>query len=125
MSKPSTYVPIVNALARPVDLFAGMNGTEKEFALILEARRRNEEIRSWRFEAITLTLGVDCRYTPDFYIIGWDGDIWFAETKGFWRDDAKVKIRVAARLFPEFTFTAHRKLPKKKGGGWIEESFTP
>jgi hypothetical protein len=74
---------------------------------------------------VTLALGVDCRYTPDFYIIGWDGDIRFAETKGFWRDDAKVKIRVAARTFPEFTFTAYRKRPKKEGGGWITEAFTP
>ena len=115
---------VMKAIAKPVDLFAGMNGTEKDFAYLLEAKRRTGVISSWRFEAVTLSLGDDCRYTPDFLIVECDGEMHFAETKGFWRDDAKVKIRVAARMFPEFTFTAHRKRPKKEGGGWVVEEYS-
>ena len=115
----------MKAIAKPVDLFVGMNGTEREFAIRLEADRRNGKIEAWRFEAITLVLAPDCRYTPDFFIVECDGSITVAETKGYWRDDAKIKIRVAARLFPEFTFTAYRKRPKKDGGGWIDEQFPP
>jgi hypothetical protein len=47
----------------------------------------------------------------------------FHETKGFWRDDALVKIRAAAEQYPWFRFLAFRKLPK--GGGWQRETFGP
>jgi len=45
------------------------------------------------------------------------GDIECHEVKGFWRDDARVKIRVAASLYP-FRFVA---VTKTKGGWDIEE----
>ena len=48
---------------------------------------------------ITLKLADDCRYTPDFNAVDANGQIVFYECKGFFRDDAKVKIKVAARLF--------------------------
>lgn len=115
----------MKAIAKPVDLFAGMNGTEKEFALILEAKRRNNLIRSWRFEPVTLTLGRGSGYTPDFMVVADNGTIRFLETKGFWREAARVRIKVAATLFPEFTFAAYRKIPQKEGGGWSSEEFTP
>lgn len=38
-------------------------------------------------------------------------------------DDARVKIKVAADLYP-FEFIAIRALPKKSGGGWAEEMFS-
>jgi hypothetical protein len=97
----------VSTLALPAtDLFAGMNGTERRRAIELEAKKRDGQIREWRFEQVTLKLAPDCRYTPDFYVIENDGRVRMEETKGHWRDDAKVKIRLAARLFPEFEFVA-------------------
>jgi hypothetical protein len=113
------------ARARPADLFAGMNGTERDYAITLEARKRDGLIADWRFEAVTLVLAPDCRYTPDFLVLCPDGLIELHETKGHWREDAKVKIRVAARLFPWFTFRAYRKVPKPLGGGWSEEAYAP
>ena len=113
------------ARARPADLFAGMNGTEREHAVVLEAQKRAELILDWRYEAVTLLLAPDCRYTPDFLVVQADGSLAFHETKGFWREDAKVKIRTAARLFPWFTFYAYQKRPKKDGGGWRCEEYTP
>jgi hypothetical protein len=44
------------------------------------------------------------------------------EVKGFWTDDARVKIKVAADLYP-FRFIAAQALPKKQGGGWKIEEF--
>lgn len=85
------------------DLFAGMNKTEKAWAIILEAHKRNGDIILWKFEAVTFKLAADTRYTPDFMVIDKYGAIRFDEVKGFWRDDAKVKIKVAANQFP-FTF---------------------
>lgn len=103
------------------DLYAGMNQTEKRRAIELEAMKRTGAIASWAYEKITLKLADDTRYTPDFFVVEPDGMIRFEETKGFWREDAKVKIKVAASLFP-FRFVS---LVAAKGGGWTETEFSP
>lgn len=82
------------------DLYEGMNKTEKARAIELEAMKRTGKIAGWWFEKVTLKLADDTRYTPDFMIQENDGSIRFEETKGFWREDAKVKTKVAASLFP-------------------------
>lgn len=102
----------------PRDLFEGMNETERKRGIELEALKRDGRIRDWWFERVTLKLGDDCRYTPDFAIIENDGTLRFEETKGHWRDDAKVKIRVAAQQFPT-RFTALRIVK----GDWQTEEF--
>lgn len=107
------------AIAKLPDLFEGMNGTEKQRAVQLEAMRRGFEISSWAYEKITLKLADDCRYTPDFFVVDLLGGITFEEVKGFWRDDAKVKIRVAAQQFPQFTFKALQLVQ----GAWKTHEF--
>lgn len=101
----------------------GMNKTEAEYAAALACDVRHGDIQWFDYEAITLKLADDCRYTPDFVVVHLDGRIEFREIKGFWRDDAKVKIRVAARLFPWAKFVAIRKRRKSDGGGWVQEEF--
>lgn len=91
-----------------------MNKTEAAYAIRLSGRR-------WRFEGVTLKLADDCRYTPDFMVIAEDDVIEFHEVKGHWRDDARVKIRVAAEKFPMFRFLA--ATPRKDG--WDFEHFGP
>ncbi len=49
-------------------------------------------VRSFRFEAMKLRLGDNLHYTPDFMVMREDGEIEFHEVKGYWRDDARVKI---------------------------------
>jgi hypothetical protein len=44
------------------------------------------------------------------------------EVKGFWTDDARVKIKVAASIYP-FKFMAVKPRPQKVGGGWEVEEF--
>jgi hypothetical protein len=57
-------------------------------------------------------------------VIGKDDVVEFHEVKGgFWRDDAKVKIRVAAAMYPMFRFYSFFKQPKKLGGGWVQKLF--
>ena len=51
-----------------------------------------------------------------------NGQLEAHEVKGFWEDDAKVKIKVAAELYP-FSFVAVTKKPKKHGGGWELTKF--
>ena len=105
------------------DIFDGMNGTEKRRAIELEAMKRSGLIHDWRYEAMTFKLADDTRYTPDFWIIENDGACEFQEVKGFLRDDALVKIKVAARMFP-FRFVMYTASSKKEGGGWQIRDFT-
>lgn len=74
-----------------------LNKTEKRFLDWLWQRALPGQYIG--VQSITLKLADDCRYTPDFVTI-FQGDIRAYEVKGFWRDDAKVKIKVAARMFP-------------------------
>ncbi len=109
---------LARALLRP--LAPGMNKLEARFADLLEARRKDGLIREWRYEAVTLKLADDTRYTPDFFVVRSDGMVEFYETKGFFREDAAVKIKVAARQFP-FRF----KLVKwSKAKGWETTDYT-
>lgn len=103
--------------ALPRNLFAGMNKTEERRAIELEAMKRDGLIADWWYEAVTFKLADDCRYTPDFLIQERDGSLRLEETKGFFRDDAKVKTKVMATTFP-FPL---RVLRWEKGGWAVEE----
>lgn len=83
-----------------------MNGLEARYAGRLEALRRAGKIAGWQFEAVKLRLADGTFYTPDFFIMLPNGLTGFHETKGFWRDDARAKIKIAAELFPWWFFVA-------------------
>lgn len=99
-----------------------MNKTEAAYAKELEARKNAKELLWYAFEGVTLKLADGCRYTPDFAVLRADGVMEMHEVKGYWQDDAKAKIKVAADKFP-FKFIAVYKRPKKDGGGWKVEEF--
>jgi len=94
-----------------------MNKTEREYGCMLEARG---DVLWMEFEGLTLRLGDDCRYTPDFTLMLRDGTIECHETKGFMRDDALVKIKVAAASYP-FKFV----LVRKTKGEWSMTEIRP
>jgi hypothetical protein len=101
-----------------------MNGTERSyFETILKPRQLAGEIVRIDFEKHTFKLADDTRYTPDFWCLMADGTVEIHEVKGFMEDDALVKIKVAASMFPEFRFLSMSKRPKKDGGGWTEREF--
>lgn len=97
------------------------NKTEAAYALHLEARRQAGDVLWFAFEAIKLRLADATFYTPDYLVMLADGTMEAHEVKGFWRDDARVKIKVAAGMFP-FRFLA---VQREGGTGWKVESFGP
>lgn len=99
-----------------------MNKLEASYAMELEVRKRAGEIVNYWFEAITLKLAPDTRYTPDFAVLMADYTMELHETKGFFRDDAKVKLKIAAEKFP-FKFVLVQSVAKKHGGGWAIKEF--
>lgn len=99
-----------------------MNQTEAAYAEHLRALQHAGEILWFRFEGIKLRLADNTFYTPDFAVLAADGVMELHEVKGFWQDDARAKIKIAADQYP-FRFIAVRVRPKKDGGGWAVEEF--
>ncbi len=101
-----------------------MNSTEKRFLdEVIVPRMAAGEIHAWWFESMTLKIAERTRYTPDFLVQLPDGSLECWEVKGgFWQDDARVKIKVTARLFP-FPLVAWIPKAKRDGGGWSREEF--
>lgn len=102
------------------DLYAGMNKTEQARAIDLEAMKRAGIIVAWWYEQWTFKLGADLRYTPDFVIQKPDGTLEVEEVKGFWRDDARAKVKMFCALFP-FPVRAYTRA--KTHSGWDVEVF--
>jgi hypothetical protein len=94
-----------------------MNKTEQAMADHLRLLVIAGEVAEWWFEGITLRLAKLTRYTPDFLVLLTDGTLECWEVKGHWEDDARVKIKVAAEMFP-MRFKAFSPKPKRDGGGW-------
>lgn len=99
-----------------------MNQLEAAYAALLEKRKQAGEILWYKFEGIKFRLADNTFYTPDFAVLLANSQLEAHEVKGFWQDDAKVKIKVAANTYP-IRFIAVRPLPKKAGGGWQVEEF--
>ena len=97
----------------------GMNKTEAAYADRLSLLQRSGEILSFAFEPIKLRLGKACWYTPDFMVVNAAGEIEFHEVKGFWRDDARVKIKAAAHAYRPFRFIAAQLVRRE----WKFEEF--
>jgi len=97
-----------------------MNKTEKSYAELLDHQTYAGDVAWWLFEGLKFKLAPNTYYTPDFVVMLRDGTIELHEVKGFWQDDARVKIKVAASRFP-FTFKAFKVRSKKDGGGFTEE----
>jgi hypothetical protein len=77
-------------------------------------------------QPITLKIGHDCRFTPDFAAVDARG-MRLIDVKAKWgnkvhvEDDAQVKLSVAARLFPMFHFV----IAWPEGQVWNHRSYKP
>ena len=80
-----------------------MNKTEAEYAQHLELLKRTGKIAWYRFEEMKFRLEMH-------------------EVKGYWHDDARVKIKVAAEMYP-VEFLAVKKKTRGEGLGWKTERF--
>ena len=99
------------------------NKTEQRYEDHLEWRKHLKEILWFKFEAVKLRLADNTFYTCDYFVMLANGELEAHEVKGFWTDDARVKIKVAAELYP-FRFIAVKARKQAEGGGWEFESFS-
>jgi hypothetical protein len=115
--QPRDPMKAMRALGR---LPAGeMNKTEARYAAHLNVLKNLGLIKWWAFEAITLHLAPRTTYRPDFLVLTRDDLLEVHETKGYWTDDARVKVKVAAAMFP----LVFKAVTVAKGGGWDIEEF--
>lgn len=94
-----------------------MNKTEIAYANYLETKKRIGEVLWYKFEPMNLKIADKCFYKIDFMVMVKSGHLECHEVKGFWTDDALVKIKAAAAMFP-FRFIA---VVLKKGEWEIRE----
>jgi hypothetical protein len=107
--------------ARARHVIGKMNKLETAYSEALEARKREGLICDWKFEAIKLRLANLTYYSSDFLVIAGDDVVELHEVKGFWEDDARVKIKVAAEQFPWFRFLG----VTRRKGVWATEEIGP
>lgn len=119
---PKAKARIVNANA------PRMNQTEQAYAHLLDVRKTMGEVHAYGFETIRFRLAGLCFYTPDFFVVLPDGSIEIHEVKGTrsgkrgnQQEDARVKIKVAAVMYPWFRFM----IMAHYDGQWHREEFKP
>lgn len=88
---------------------------EERYAAYLELRVHAKEILGYAYEPLRLRLADGTYYKPDFLVWFPDGTIAIHEVKGFWREAAKVRFRVAKDRHPWFTFVV---VERKGREGW-------
>lgn len=95
-----------------------MNKLEQAYAAELDKKLASGEILWWGFECIKLVLADKTTYLPDFLVQYPDLEVQIHETKGYWEQHSRVKVKVAASLFP-FKLFAIRNIK----GRWEVEEF--
>lgn len=117
-SEPKNKAP---ALPQPIK----MSRPEREMGMMLEAQKRNAEIKDYKFQGMSLAYsedpetGILLRYKCDYVVIMWENGIKIIECKG----DGKHAISAAAKLrfkgaksaWPMFQFEMHQR---EKSGTW-------
>jgi hypothetical protein len=100
-------VEIVGVTKRLRQSSKGPNKTEAAFSAWLKANLHGAIVSE---QAITLRIGNGVRFTPDFITVQHDifdkarFKVCAWETKGHMRDDAAVKLKVAAAQYPWIKF---------------------
>lgn len=94
-----------------------MNRTEQRYAQHLELLRHGKEIIWFKFEAMKFRLADRTWYTPDFCVVTAAGVCECHEVKGYMMEDAAVKIKTAADIYP-FRFKLIKARRVRDGGGF-------
>jgi len=106
-AKPAARLPVAKGLQIATPEKRKMNKTEAAYFRRLDALKANGEVSWFAFEPINIRLADNTYYRVDFMVMLPTGEIQMHEVKGFWRDDARVKIKVAAEMLP-FRFVGCR-----------------
>lgn len=114
--------PVPAFAMRPTADEAKLNTTERRYLARLRDPGHQMEPHEWvGVQCITLKLADDTRYTPDFWTLTRGALVAHEVKGGFTRDDAWVKLKVAARLYPFIRFC----IARYEKGGWEVKDISP
>lgn len=117
---PRVPVLDLNERVKPAPKRRVKNKLEEAFGRYLEFLKESGAIRWYAFEPIRLRLAEGAWYKVDYLVENADRQMVCYEVKGsFWREAARVRIKVAAELHPRFKFRAVQKIK----GEWVYEEF--
>jgi len=102
--------PLAEAEQAPRRDHDRMNKMERAYSLGLDVLRQAGIIERWAFEPLTFRLAHRTGYTPDFVLWYPDRRVRIIEVKGYLRDDAAVKFKLARKLFPEWEWLMVRRV---------------
>jgi len=130
VSRPRGRFANVNRAKARRPKSVGMNRTEQAYGRVLASKVEDGSIRRFLFEAWRLKLASNCYYLPDFLVFGTDDSVQIHEvkgTRGYLLDPVgRVKLKVAANLYPELVFFGCVLQLKRDGGGFkVEEIKLP
>jgi hypothetical protein len=106
-----TQKPRAGAIPAPAPF---RSNTEAGYASYLHVQMLGGDIQLYRYEPFRLHLAERTTLTPDFLVVMKDGSLQIHEVKGWAREDAMVKLKIAARLYPWWKFV----LVKRVKGQW-------
>jgi len=118
VSMPKEFQDLLRA--KPKAKRGGPSKAEKRYADLLEARRVSGQIKAWKAQPCGLRLAAKTFYHPDFLVVLNDGRCEFHEVKGWMRDDANVKLKVAAEMFPFWVFRLVDSATLEQRKAWNE-----
>ena len=97
----------------PLTPVSRMNKTEAKYSQELDAMLFSRQILGYHFGRVKFGLADRTWYTPDFIVV-YPTHIEVVEIKGFLRDDAAAKFKIAAETFPWFKW----KMLRLRKGEW-------
>ena len=83
---------------KPIFKSEVMNKDESRYAENLRIKKQAKAILDFFFQDVKVRLADKTYYTPDFFV-AYPGHFEVVEIKGFLRDDAAVKFKIAAEKF--------------------------
>jgi hypothetical protein len=114
---PQVEGPILNPAPLPTE-DRYRNKWEREYAGRLDQRKYLKEIRDYQYENVGFRLADKCFFYPDFFI-AMSTHFEVHDVKGFMRDDALVKLKIAKDMYPWFRWV----IVKKVKGEWEEKEI--
>lgn len=95
------------------------NDWESRYGSQLHLRMMASDIAMYAYQPIRLRLATAVWYTPDYIVRHIDNTIECVEVKGFMREAANLRLKIAVDRFPQFRFT----IAKLDKGNWTHRKL--
>lgn len=90
------------------------NSWECDYAGMLAVLQvHDKSVAAWGYQPIRFRIAGGCFFTPDFVVRYADGRIVAVDVKGYMREAARIRIRIAAEKYPWMQFIVARKKHEK------------